>query len=393
MACRYFGNEALRSSCGRGKRSHRGVPVSNRSYVVAGTSAPSRSWENRYFQPSPTLAHAAFGDCTSDMSEAVHSLFRQPQPGAASTVSGDFPLDENVISCLPQDTKVLSADRYGSSAWTVTARIITELADGTPKKYFLKCATEDAGRAMMEGEYWAMTELFKTIPTAIPRPIARGKFQIERPPTFFFLCDFVDMSNQVPDPDKLCALIIDLHRNSVSPTGKFGFHVRTCNGRTPQAVEWESSWTTCFKNMMIDVIAKDFNTNGPWPELERVGTTIASRIIPRLIGAVESDGRSVKPCLIHADLWEGNTGTSLETGDIILFDAGSYYAHNEMEIGDWRCPYNKVNSKIYTKTYLRHYGSSEPTEEWDDRNRMYSVYFDIIYSVNHMLQGRSVREL
>jgi len=327
------------------------------------------------------------------MSATVHSIFQQPQPGTASTVGGDFPLDENVISCLPQNTKFLSAERYGSSAWTVTARITTELADGTPKKYFLKCATEDAGRAMMEGEYWAMTELFKTIPTAIPKPIARGRFQTERPPTFFFLCDFVDMSDQVPDPDKLCALIIDLHRNSVSPTGQFGFHVRTCNGRTPQAVEWESSWTTCFTNMMIHVIAEDFNTNGPWPELERVATTITSRVIPRLIGAVERDGRSVKPCLIHADLWEGNTGTSLETGDIILFDAGSYYAHNEMEIGDWRCPYNKVNSKIYTKTYLRHYGSSEPTEEWDDRNRMYSVYFDVIYSVNHMLQGRTVREL
>ena len=323
----------------------------------------------------------------------MHSLFQHSQPEAALTVGGNFPLDKNVISCFPEGTKILSADRYGSSAWTVTARIFTELADGTPKKYFLKCATEDAGHAMMEGEFWAMTELYKTIPTAIPKPLARGKFQIGNPPTYFFLCDFVDMSNQVPDPDKLCALIIDLHRNSVSPTGKFGFHVRTCNGRTPQAVEWESSWTTCFTNMMVQVMADDFETNGPWPELEQVGASIISRVIPRLIGAVERDGRSVKPCLIHADLWEGNTGTSLETGGIILFDAGSYYAHNEMETGDWRCPYNKVNSKVYTKTYLRHYGASEPTEEWDDRNRMYSVYFDIIYSVNHMLHGRSVREL
>ena len=52
----------------------------------------------------------------------------------------------------------------------------------------------------------------------------------------------------------------------------------------------------------------------------------------------------MKPSLIHADLWEGSTGTAYDTGEIILFDAGSYYAHNEMEIGDWRCPYNKVNS-------------------------------------------------
>lgn len=327
------------------------------------------------------------------MSDTVHSILHRPQPRFSSTIGGDFPLDENVITHFPAGTKVLSADRYGSSAWTITARITTELADGTPKKYFLKCATEDAGRAMMEGEYWAMTELYKTIPEACPKPLARGKFETESPATYFFLCNFVDMSNQVPDPDRLCACIIELHRKSLSPTGKFGFHVRTCNGRTPQATEWDSSWTSFFTKFMVHVMAEDFKTNGPWPELERVEERIVSHVIPRLIGALETDGRSVKPCLIHADLWEGNTGTSYETGNIILFDAGSYYAHNEMEIGDWRCPYNKVNSKIYTRTYLRHYGMSEPTEDWDDRNRLYSVYYDIIYSVNHMLQGTSVREL
>jgi len=72
---------------------------------------------------------------------------------------GDFPLDENVITHFPEGTRVSSADRYGSPTWTITAHITTELADGTPKKYFIKCATEGAGRAMMEGEYWARTEL------------------------------------------------------------------------------------------------------------------------------------------------------------------------------------------------------------------------------------------
>lgn len=327
------------------------------------------------------------------MSGTVHTLLQCPQPGASSAIDGDFPVDENVTAHLPEGARVLSAHRYGSSAWTITARITTELADGSVKKFFLKCATEDAGHAMMEGEYWAMMELYKTIPAGIPKPLARGKFQTEIPATYFFLCEFAEMSNQVPDPDRLCALITELHRKSVSPTGKFGFHVRTCNGRTPQATEWDSSWTSFFSKFMIHVMAEDFKTNGSWPELERTGARIVSHVIPRLVGVLETEGRSVKPCLIHADLWEGNTGTSYETGDIILFDAGSYYAHNEMEIADWRCPYNKVNSKIYTKTYLRNYGMSEPAEEWDDRNRLYSTYYDIVYSVNHMLQGRSVRQM
>jgi len=67
-----------------------------------------------------------------------------------------------------------------------------------------------------------------------------------------------------------------------------------------------------------------------------------------------------------------------------LFDAGSYYAHNEIEIEDLRCPYNKIKSKIYAKTYWKHCGLSEHAEEWDDRNRTYSVHHDIIHSINHM---------
>ena len=82
-----------------------------------------------------------------------------------------------------------------------------------------------------------MTELYNTIPAAIPKPLARGRFKAKNPASYFFLCEFAQMSSGDPDPDRLCARIIELHEKSVSPTGKFGFYVRTCNGRTPQATE------------------------------------------------------------------------------------------------------------------------------------------------------------
>ncbi|KAL1613850.1 hypothetical protein SLS54_010256, partial [Diplodia seriata] len=144
--------------------------------------------------------------------------------------------------------------------------------------------------------------------------------------------------------------------------------------------------------MLRHVIKLDADANGRWDAFDEIGRRITMRVIPRLIGALEADGRSVKPCLIHADLWEGNTGTSVETGDIHIFDAASLYAHNEMEIGDWRCHYNKIHNEIYTRTYLEHVGPSAPEAEWDDRNRMYSVYYNVIYSVNHLGQGKSVRQ-
>lgn len=319
------------------------------------------------------------------MSEAVQSVPTRECVAVAplSNFDGDFPLDENVISFLPKPCKVLSAKKHGKSTWTVTARISVELADGTFEKYFVKCAIGDAGRMMMEGEFAAMTELYNTMPSFVPKPLGHGKFRSPDPPTFFFLCDFVEISGGLPDPEKLCARLAALHRDSVSPTGKFGFHIRTCQGKTPQATEWESSWTTFFTKSMTYMMELDFATNGPWEDLERVEKRTLSHVIPRLIGVLEKDGRSIKPCLIHADLWEGNTGTSHETWDVYVFASGAYYAHNEMEIGGWRCPYNEISDKVYTETYIRLYGMGDLPDEWDDRSRLYSVYYDILLSVNH----------
>ncbi|KAK8256247.1 Fructosamine kinase-domain-containing protein [Phyllosticta capitalensis] len=308
------------------------------------------------------------------------------------SIAGDFPIDEGVVAKFPAGTRIISANRFGTSAWTVTARLHVELPGGRKEQYFLKCATEDAGRLLMEGEFNAMSELYRTAPEMTPKPHSWGKYRLGNPDTYFFLSQYIDMEDCDPDPDQLCRKLAKLHAKSKSPTGKFGFHVTTCQGRTPQAVSWESTWTEFFRKLLRNMVRRDFKMNGYWKELDILEERIFSRVVPRLIGALESDGRSIKPCLIHADLWEGNTGTSWESGDIYIFDSAAFYAHNEMEIGNWRCHYNKIHHKIYTKTYLRRFEKSKPQHEWDDRNRMYCVYYNIIYSVNHGAEGKAVRQ-
>lgn len=267
------------------------------------------------------------------MTEVVHDLLNDRRPDALFA-SGDFPLDEHVLASFPKGTKVLSANRYGTSAWTSTARINVELPDGHHARYFLKCAAGDRGRVMMEGEYNAMSELYKTMPNFVPKPISWGRYCVGNPDTYYFLSDFIDMNDCVPEPNQLCLKLAQLHQTSVSPNGKFGLQVTTCQGRTPQAVSWESSWTDFFFKLLRHVANLDLEINGYWAELDLLEDRILKKVIPRLIGALERDGRRIKPCLIHADLWEGNTGTSYETGNIYVFDSGAYYAHNEMEIAD-----------------------------------------------------------
>src|SRR2546421_8288173 len=62
----------------------------------------------------------------SSMSSAVHGLLQRENPDALC-VTRDFPIDANVVAKFPQGTKILSADPYGTSAWTITARLLVEL--------------------------------------------------------------------------------------------------------------------------------------------------------------------------------------------------------------------------------------------------------------------------
>lgn len=131
--------------------------------------------------------------------------------------------------------------------------------------------------------------------------------------------------------------------------------------------------------------------NGTWKNLEQCADRLIKHVVPKLLGPLESNGRKVKPTLIHGDLWDGNIGTDFKDGEIYVFDASVYYAHNEMEIAMWRARFCKImSSKVYTNTYLARMGISEPADQFEDRSRLYSVYMTLHESACH--NGSSFRE-
>ncbi|KAI9748774.1 MAG: hypothetical protein M4579_007118, partial [Chaenotheca gracillima] len=71
---------------------------------------------------------------------------------------------------------------------------------------------------MLEGEFNAMKEIFTTVPSFAPEPYAWGEFLLPDPPTYFFLCDFIDMDTSLPDPGIFATQLAQLHNKSVSPT-------------------------------------------------------------------------------------------------------------------------------------------------------------------------------
>jgi fructosamine-3-kinase len=123
---------------------------------------------------------------------------------------------------------------------------------------------------------------------------------------------------------------------------------------------------------------------------------ILDHVIPRLLGPLESDGRQVKPCLIHGDLWEDNIGTHTKTGDIFLVDPAPFYAHHEMAVGMWRVRHHKMNAPAYREEYFRNFAPDEPVSEFDDRNRLYSIKETIMYSAlkpGHIARKEALKDM
>ncbi|KAI4215189.1 MAG: hypothetical protein LQ351_002504 [Letrouitia transgressa] len=266
-------------------------------------------------------------------------------------IGGNHNLDEAVIAALPPKLKLISAERYGDSARSATASITAQAEDGTEANS--KACKRSARRYPVLPLISTALEDLKETPS----------------PIYFFLCEFVNITNNLPDPKVLAAQLALMHHKSQSPTGKFGFPVTTYDGKLPQTTDWESSWTTFFSKLFAGIARLDTDVNGLWDELHQALDRTLNEVVPRLLNALEEN--------------------DLQTGNLYIFDAASYYAHNEMELGIWRTDHHRMKSKAYKIEYLRNFEASEPVDEWDDRNRLYSIKTQLMYSAH--VPGSRVR--
>ena len=233
-----------------------------------------------------------------------------------------------------------------------------------------KIATGDEGGARMSGEFASSTEIYRLMPTFIPKPVACGKLQQSTIDTTFFLCEHGRIQMAPIDTLLFTSYLADLHRRGTSDSGLFGFPVVTGNGGVFQNVPMQLNWGAYFGSLLKCIQIHDTAVNGQWNELDHLIEKTISDVIPKLLGPLQTNGRSLTPCLIHGNIHGGNLGKDSNTGAYMVWDASCLYAHNEMELGPWR--YHK-KMKGFIQPYLHSFPPSEPKEQFDDRNRLYSV--------------------
>ncbi|KAL8907432.1 MAG: hypothetical protein Q9207_001402 [Kuettlingeria erythrocarpa] len=290
--------------------------------------------------------------------------------------------DPAVIAKLPPGAQVTRIDPHGASFWTRTARLDAE-QDGELKEYFLKTSYGDRGKEMMSGEFVAMSAIYNAAPDLAPRPIAWGTYETLAD-VHFFLCDFHKMTDALPDLGTFPAKMAELHKRGNSPNGKFGFPVTTYHGNTAIEHAWTETWEEYFTVTTKALFEFEQIAQGPNEEIRSLTKPFFAKVVPRLLRPLETGGRSIKPCLIHGDLWHGNATMDAETHLPIIFDAACSYAHNESnqadDLGVWRQTWNRIG-KRYVAQYHEHFPASAPEEDQDDRNALYATRVNILDSI------------
>ncbi len=183
---------------------------------------------------------------------------------------------------------------------------------------------------MMEGAFEAERALHALTPNLIPKPIAWGSYT-NNPDFHFYLCEFVDMNAEIPTPEDWAAAVSTMHIATMgkSPTAQFGFPVSTHLANVPVDNTWNPSWETFWTQQMKSLFDQEERANGPDATVTELRTAYFEEAIPRYLRPLETDGRSVIPCLIHSDLWPGNIMYRTEGSGLCMFDSCAYWGHHE----------------------------------------------------------------
>ena len=227
------------------------------------------------------------------------------------------------------------------------------------------------GKRIFQGTYESESLFHQYLSEHVPKPIAWGNYESDAQ-MWFYLCDFHDMVDKVPTINQLVPTVAKVHNDSMGKKDRYGFHVPTHLANIPNDNTWQDSWEAFFQQLMIRMFEVEGSAQAYDKAYEDIKQDILAKVIPRLLRPLETGGRSIKPCLIHSDLWPGNCMPDGDTDKIMIFDSCAYWGHNESDLGSWRAARYRLG-KSYIKEYQRLMGRSEPQADWDDRNALYAM--------------------
>ena len=189
-----------------------------------------------------------------------------------------------------------------------------KVSDGK-RSYFIKLNKKEC-LVNFQAEAYSLKQIKQLTHIACPSVTTIGKTLDKS----FLVLDYIDFSQSKPVLwYQLGQQLAQMHYETAH--GQFGWEHDNFIGDTIQPNHWSSNWTTFFADQRI-----------AWQlQLLSERSIILGNI--NHICKVCHDillTHNASPCLVHGDLWQGNTGFTCEQA--MLFDPACYYGDREVDI-------------------------------------------------------------
>ena len=232
-------------------------------------------------------------------------------------------MDETLKSALEKElgAKVLGSSPLGGGMVNTAARVETaggpvfvKWKGGTPARFF-------------EMEAAGIDRLSTANALRVPKVLAFQDRNDDDTPAFLALEWVETRRPQSPErfEQRFAEGLAALHRNTASPSGRFGLEYDNFLGAQRQINTQSADWVKFYRDRRIAVQVAKCREHGLLPPArERALEQVMEMALEILAGA------DAKPALIHGDLWSGNF---LAAGDDAeLIDPAVYYASREVEM-------------------------------------------------------------
>lgn len=153
----------------------------------------------------------------------------------------------------------------------------------------------ELGCASIHGEFASMKAIQNVTPGFVAAPFAEGTMK-DQPSCYFYICQYLPIVDELVEPASFCEQIAKLHKNSISPNNKYGFHTITVKGDLPQKNDYSDSWESFFAAGFRYMLAINTKRAGPSQEIEALLPTLFEKVIPGLLRPLEGN---MKPSLVR----------------------------------------------------------------------------------------------
>lgn len=262
---------------------------------------------------------------------------------------------------------------------------------------FLVKVTRRGGLGALQGEAVALRMLAEASDDddslQVPQSLATGS--IDSGLRAWMVLRWIDYSPfgaAIPSVQaQLGAALARLHMRSAERMqdvhqGRFGFPVSTWLGAAEQENEWSpvGDWLGFFVSRRLQprltaAVTKFGDAWGTSNENVLALSTVGSRLCHVSVLRCLFEGVTVRPSLIHGDLFMGNAGSHGKGRVACLYDAASYFAHDEMDLA-LSTMWGRFGPGFY-ESYHRVRGPTAP--HFAERQELYRLYYLLTMLVLH----------